>query len=273
MRGLTGFLFAALATLLASASVAAAAAPADHYVLFVRDSATPAPLSFAVGGGTPFGEQDGFTAAITLATQQGGRITKTGDAMLFGDDGAGMPEVYANGTQVTCHDAGTCDVLIGGSASVLGASGDVDGNLVVVGLHGYGDAELQDGSAGWHQVDVAGPVTVVTGRQATAAGVATFGEGAEVFLSASAPAKTASSLAIASPPCDIALVGAGFAALRLSGGLNTPINTCPGLNWPGVSDIARTPTTWTADGAAAGLTRYGRARLAVLDLGAIERVL
>jgi hypothetical protein len=273
MTRFTAIAAAALAALLITASVAAAAAPPDHYVLFVRDSATPAPLSFGLGGGTAFGEEDGYVAAMALATQHGGRITKTGEAMIFGDDGA-MPEAYANGARITCHDVSedSCHALIGGSATVFGSEGDFDANVVIVGLHGHGDARL-DRSPGWHQVGVAAPLTIVNARQATAAGATAIGEGAEAFLSASAPAKSASSLAIASPPCDIAPLGAGFAALTLSGGLTTPTHVCPGLGWPGVADIARTPTTWKVDGAAAGLTRYGRGRLAILDLGAIEGVL
>src|SRR5690349_12633644 len=184
MRRLTVFLLAGLATLLASASVAAAAAPADRYVLFVRDSATPTQLDFGVGGSSSFKNEDGWTAAITFATRQGGRVTKTGDAMILGTDGGGLPEVYAAGTRVTCHDVAPdrCNAIIGGSATVMGTGGVVDDNLVIIGLHGDADAQLSPDSAGWHRVDLTAPLALVSAHDSAAAGTQMGPDGAEVFL-------------------------------------------------------------------------------------------
>src|SRR5689334_21533631 len=144
MRRLTLLSVAALAALLATAAVATAAAPPDRYVLFVRDSPTPTQLDFGVGGGSSFSIDDGWTAAITFATRQGGRVTKTGDAMILGTDGGGLPEVYAAGTRVTCHVVAPdrCNMVFGGSATVMGTGGVVDDNLVIIGLHGDADAQL-----------------------------------------------------------------------------------------------------------------------------------
>ena len=265
----------AAAALLASAATAAAAAPPDRVTVFVHDGPTPSYIHLDVHQDASHG--DAFLMAFALGTQRGGRIVSLEDSWIVGTDGGALPEAFAFGSQASCADlSDQCGLVVTGINTSIGILGDTDQNVAVVGVRGYGTAELDTtDSEGWRRVPVSGSLQTVMSRDAQAAGVHNQSGGAEVFLSASAPTTLASSLAVAQPPCNGQPVAGtpGVSRLTLTGGVSPATNTCPGLNWPGVADIARSPTTWQVDGIAAGSNEYGTTRLAVFDLAPIEAAL
>lgn len=175
------------------------------------------------------------------------------------------PHTYGTiGQRDLCPDPRTvCHLLPGGGlgfTSTVVVSGDdqhiwhLRFAIVVTGAK----VTFKEKMIGWRGRDLRG-TQQVTNDQADGTGATGFGASAGATLAATAPAGAWGSIAIATPPCDVA--GAGIALLTGPGGVSTP-GICPTDAFGAATNRSG---SWNLTGPAAGISSRST-RLLVLDL-------
>ncbi|HVF05324.1 MAG TPA: hypothetical protein VNA20_10815 [Frankiaceae bacterium] len=255
---------AALALLLAGLPLAPADA-ATTTTTWVVERTAPDPERLTVGGGAGVHTGEYAMAAVATADAEPDGALRSAEGVLYVNVAATSdPYVRTPVAGASCTGTpGVSEVcsewFAGGGLAFAAWWDDPDFDRVFVVLRGAASSVEVTGR-GWRLRRWSGE-TRIAGDDAVSAGVPFAG--ARAFQQASARGGASGSLALGQLPCDgVGLVGAGAGAAQLTGGAAPVLTTCASA--APAAAVATGATTWTLDGAAAGLADVP-ARLVVID--------
>ena len=264
MRGLALAALAALPVL----PLPAGAASDPLVKAWVVERVDPSATEVVVRGGAGARDHDYAMAAVASATVgRDGRFTSAEGALFFGVSPESGFRVRGPAGETTCEDLPdrrlcSTTTAAGAIAFAAGWSG-VTFNLVLFVLRGR-DASVdlgENGSPGWRLRRWDCRVRIVANADAASADTA-LGRGAGTFANAESVGGPGGSVAIGHPPCARFVVGLGGGAVRLAGGKQEVVSTCPSMYPPAAA--APGSTEWRLSGAAAGISDTP-ARLVVIE--------
>lgn len=262
----------AVAVAIAALPVPTTAAPPVQHVTFVLKRTTTGPTSYTLDIGV-----DNDNTHGSFIGEVGARIVRRKVVGVTPSFAASSRRWEDSTLRVGDTRVSTCDVNICHDDKVTGYqglgttyvdAGEPDApNFFFVVASGRRVAYTFRGT-GWKLYRATLRYRYVDGAQNAPASAHAGAVGAEVFTESRAPGGRSGSLAVAIPPCSVAMSGLasrGAGQVTLDGGVRPARFTCP-ADRSFVGSYATAATTWRLHGTAAGESTGQDTRLFVLDL-------